>query len=177
MATERLSEKLLAQVRQCVLTTRNQAQFEEALSRVARAIDTYVPSAFDVNEVQPDPAASPALPFGHTEWMEWPGGTGIVEIEGIFGSEGGVSTSVELLHQAKQEDGSLARILPVRTFSAPGQHAIGLSPGRYRFVASGPSAQLVRVRLFDPPLKPKAPTLEDRIEALEARLGKSGLDG
>lgn len=107
----------------------------------------------------------------------WPGGDGRITVEGKFLQGSGVSTAVTLLHI---EDGPDGRWRSVRTFHEPGRHDIALSPGRYHFDISGPEGlpweARARFDVIEKPPKQQGATLTDRIEAIEARLGKAGLD-
>ncbi len=121
------------------------------------------------------------LSYGESEHKEWPGGMAYVHIEGNFLHREGVSTSVELIHQPRRSDGVLELPRSVKTMRESGTYRIALTPGVYWFSASGPDGApwSVRCRLDDASKKaskPRAATLEDRVEALEARLGKTGLN-
>lgn len=108
----------------------------------------------------------------------WPGGIAVVTVEGNFLTAEGASTAVELHVRERQPDGSLKRAVLLQTFRAPGEHRIAVPAGVYFWSASGPEGQPweVRARLDEPPKPASHPTLTDRVEALEARLGKAGLD-
>lgn len=114
----------------------------------------------------------------------WPGGGGRITVEGVFPTAGGVSSCVTMFHLAQNPDGSYARRgTKVTAFRESGTHDVALSPGKYWFEMSGPERLpwSARVRFGEAPrlqskAKGKKATLEDRVEAIEARLGNAGLN-
>lgn len=108
----------------------------------------------------------------------WPGGEALVTIEGTFLAGGGVSTSVELWICERQADGSLKRPVLLETFREPISRARHVPGGEYFWSAAGPEGQAweVRARLDELPKRERPPTLADRVGAIEARMGNSGLN-
>lgn len=114
--------------------------------------------------------AQKKLPHGRSETTRWPGGTARVLVTGEFMRDARVSTALELhVHEPAWPNGHRPPGRILKTFVEPGEYLVNMPPGDYWFYTYGPEEQpwkvLVQVSLAPP--APKAPSLEQRMAAIE----------